>query len=316
MTDVTKSGSDPFGNGDSSNGRDRNPVFGSECIKTLQRLVIGDRSASVMSHIDTCGICRRLVYGDGKLFKSSVFEDAAREQLIHQLESTKPGFVPASEEVGLEGVRRHLDGIETSGRELEKEVKIVQVRIEERNRPAVAEPLRHERTSPSDQSPCLPRLSRRRWMITAAATAAALALGGTAVLFQVKSEAHRVSNSANTGLPITPGRSRALSKWDGLYQGSNVVAVRTAMTRAPAAELPIAFEWVAERRVLALYSDLIGYLVDPNTEIRSAAIINLPRVPPIDLKPMLGGIQTARSLETLVGLQAPLDILIKNVVNA
>lgn len=302
-------------------------LFSRECKSVLGRLIIGDQSDDVMNHIQSCGPCFMVVFGDGNIMPTSIFDDLAGKNLLDEVKAKSDGRVPPSKEVlehafsvtlnefhslvntstvpsdpaagpmGLEAKRAPRDAAPS-------EVGSFVVPIDIVNPMAVSNP------HPSSNR----GISRRRMIGWVAA--AMVVVAGTVTLWDKRSDASRTAVSPTTGLKTSPGRSSALSRWDAYYQGGNLLNVRAQMARSSAKDLRIACEWIAERRITPLYQDMIGLLLDPNITIRRGAFANLARIPAIDLKIHLAAIQSARSLETNPGMQASLDDLIVAIMKA
>lgn len=316
---------------DGRGGDDLRPgrkLFSAECKNVLCRFIVGDREADVMQHIENCRPCNIVIYGDGKTMPTSIFDDAERRKMVHDVRKKDEGYVPPSADVAAMALERVL--LETQSLCNTTTVPgnpalgpIGGVGDEDQTMNASATPAlvsvsSHGEAPSAENTPAsaLRVWTRRRTMRWALTAAAIAVVGGSLRFLTSPTDASRTQNSPTTGVPIAPGRTAAFARWDAYYAGSNVFAVRMAMARAGLSDLIIAFEWIAERRVVALYPDMTAYLADPQIDLRSGALANLFLVPPIDLKPNLTSIQAARAIETDTGMLTAMDQLIAAVAKS
>jgi hypothetical protein len=310
---------------DGRGGDDQRPgrkLFSPECKVILCRFVVGDRGPDVMHHIDNCWPCSMVIHGDGKTMPTSIFDDVDRKRLVRETRTKDEGRVLPSADVLEMSLDREI--LETqvtcntttvAGDSLDGPVGGVRFADAERLRETVrsVEPSPISTDSALSQSQ---KSSRRRLLGLAIAAAAVAVVGGSITFFQHRSDATRTQKSATTGLVNGTVRTTKLARWDFAYQGGNVGAVRTMIARAQGSDLMIAFDWIAERRISALYPDLVTFLVDPNLDTRSGALGSIFLIPPVQLKPHLGALQNARSLETDPALQSASDEYITAVMKS
>lgn len=312
--------------------------MGPGCMDALFRLIAGELREAEQEHIASCKLCSILVNGGGGFFDVSLFDEAARESVIRWTREKKPGFVPPSEDVMEESLRRLLIELQASMREL----RAVIVAKRERSRlrlgatevgpiaasvpvavPSIDNDANLSASHPhraavvtDDRLDAPGSQTRRRFLRVGLAAAATAVIAGSIVLWPKDGRAGRPTNSPTTNIPMSPGRNAMLARWDQIFAGGGDAAVRAKLARASQKEHREAYEWIAERRKTTLYTDVVAALGDPNLAIRRGAAVNLHRIPPVDLKVLLIGIQAARAAETDVPMQYSLDELIKKVANS
>lgn len=315
--------------------------MGPGCMDALFRLMAGELRDAEIAHIEKCRVCSILVHGGGGIFDVSLFDEAARESVIRWTREKRPGFVPPSEDVMEESLRRLLVELQASMRELRAVILAKRERLQSPHdvadgAPNTASAIASLPSIPSGAESSTSHAadavrsaasianradesgshSRRQFLRVGIAAAATALIAGSLVLWPKDGRAVRPTNSPTTNIPTSPGRSAMLSRWDQTFAGGGDGAIRAKLARATQKEHREAFEWIAERRKTTLYGDLVAALSDPALAIRRGAVVNLHRIPPIDLKTLLVGIQSARAVETDVPMQYSLDDLIKKVTNA
>jgi hypothetical protein len=301
-------------------------LFSAECKAMLGRLIIGEISKDVLDHLARCGPCAVVVFGHDDILPTSLFDDVERKRLTDKLRVKDEGKIYPSKDVLAHGFdvmlkefHDHMNSATIPG-----DPAAAPIGFAEGNGASIAAVVANSLSVDSASAPAQPTsivgdfarrpaLRRRRFLKLAATAIAIIAVGGTIPWFMHRSDASRGQRSPTTGLLVGPGRTQVLSRWDVVYQGSNVTAVRALMARADSQGLMTAFEWIAERRVVALYPDLVAYLADPNIDTRGMAMASILLLPPVDLKPHLAQIQAARTIESNVALQITLDQLILSV---
>lgn len=289
-------------------------LFADNCILALQLFVVGERSTPVLAHIDRCAMCSALIHGKpGTPLKTSLLEDLEHRMIMKAAEAKNEGRVPPSREVLEHGLSQELAESRVGFRELEAVVrdglagKPRSTGVENRRRAQIKKQF-EEQAPIGDGTKRI--ISRRTWLKVAATVVAA---GVLVWKLPTNVESQRNPRATNTGFTVTPGRAQMHAQFDSIYAGSNSTAIQTWMTTASAAQLADLFDWIAERRIVGLYPDVIGALIDPRVEVRRAAVGHLLLVPPLPLKPHLALIQSARIGETNLSLQKGLDRLIKVV---
>lgn len=292
-------------------------LFVDNCILALQLYVVGERSEPVMHHIDRCSVCAILIHGRvGTPLKTSILEDLEHRLILKTAEVKHLGRVHPSAEVLRHGLSEELTESRVGFKELDA---VVRERVSGKAKKAIDTTSRHRTIKTSTFmtlgpiAPAKPAFSRRKWLKVAGI---ALFAGAAALAWQWNGAAERGQVSNTTGLTLTSGRAKMLDRFDKIFKGSNAAAIRNVMTGAMPDDLANSFDWIAERRVTALYPDIIGYLADARIAVRQQATFHLTLLPPVDLKPMLGQLRNARAAETDVGAQMTLDYLIKRVANS
>lgn len=309
-------------------------IFSPECKVVLGRFIIGDRGPDVIHHIENCRPCGIVVFGDGRILPTSIFDDVERRRLVKETRTKDEGRVLPSVDVLEMALDRCIFETQVicNSATVPGDPKAVPIggtkivgaastdTLDQKGSAAL--PPREEATIPADaaatKSSAVGKLapSRRRVLKFAVAAAAVALVGGSVAFFNKRSDAGRTQKSAATGLVNGPAVSGRFAQWDIAYAGGNVAAVRTLLARANAKDLFLGFDWIAERRVAALYLDLLTYLLDPNIDTRGAAVRSLYLLPAVSLKPHLINLQNARNLEPDPGLQAALDELILTVMKS
>ncbi len=71
--------------------------------------------------------------------------------------------------------------------------------------------------------------------------------------------------------------------------------------------------WIADRRLAALYDILAQCVVDSREEVAYASMLALQQVPPVDLKPFLLDLQGAAAQAGIPAIAARLEVLIAKV---
>lgn len=291
-------------------------LFVDNCILALQLFVVGERSAPVLFHIDRCAMCSALIHGKpGTPLKTSILEDLEHRMIIKVAEAKNEGRVPPSREVLEHGLSEELKESRVGFKEMEVVVKEgLSGGPESAAAPSNRRLRKKFEPNPADRSfPAPQTISRRNWIKVASL---AVVVGSVAIAWQFRGEAQRSPTSANTGYTNDHVRLRMLSRYDGIYRGSNTAAIQNLLANAPVDEVADVIEWIAERRIVGLYPDIIVCANDIRVDIRRHAVAHLMLIPAIDLKPHLSSLQSTRAAETNIGIQKGLDRLIKRVTNS